>query len=347
MEKKSFVVNLIYFLLIPFIVCLTLSVSYVVLDPFKVVKTYPYFYEKRFNGGVALHKDYVSTMTYLHNKKEHKYDSFIFGNSRSMFFHIDDWKDYIVKDTHCYHFDASGENLVGVLKKLEFVVSHGDSIKNILLPIDYFTIVPENRDNRLLSVLSPVLIDNANWWSFHRIFIGAFVSPDFLRTYIDFRLSHKIKPYMQKKYIDKYPFNYDHISNEMRYDDFEKEIKQNTFYTNERMKVFYKRPDTVVTSPVCIFDNEKEILSKINSIVKSNHTNIKILINPLYDQKKINPVDLAWLKNEFGECNVYDFSGVNALTEDYRNYYENSHFRPFVASNMMRIVYESNGQNCK
>ena len=55
---------------------------------------------------------------------------------------------------------------------------------------------------------------------------------------------------------------------------------------------------------------------------------------------KLNESDLIYLKDTFGEDNVFDFSGINEFTNDYRNYYEISHYRPHVARKILEIVYE-------
>jgi len=82
------------FLIIPF---LALLVLYVKMDPFKVIKSYDSFYDANKNVWVALNKDFVSTTTFIKNSKHTNYNSFIFGNSRSVFYQIDDWKKYLQK----------------------------------------------------------------------------------------------------------------------------------------------------------------------------------------------------------------------------------------------------------
>lgn len=73
----------------------------------------------------------------------------------------------------------------------------------------------------------------------------------------------------------------------------------------------------------------------------AHHTVYKVVINPLYDQNKINSRDLATLKDIFGSDNVYDFSGVNWITSDYHNYYEESHYRPHVAKWILGKIYNN------
>ena len=67
------------------------------------------------------------------------------------------------------------------------------------------------------------------------------------------------------------------------------------------------------------------------------------MISPLYNKMKLHNEDLEYLKKVFGETNVFDFSGINKFTNDYRNYYESSHYRPHVAREILKIVY--NGDN--
>ncbi len=77
---------------IPFIILL---VVYFILDPFKVVKHYSNYYGVDEIGRIGINRDYISTSTFINNSKTYSYNSFIFGNSRSIFYEINDWKKYI------------------------------------------------------------------------------------------------------------------------------------------------------------------------------------------------------------------------------------------------------------
>ena len=70
-----------------------------------------------------------------------------------------------------------------------------------------------------------------------------------------------------------------------------------------------------------------------------------------YDEQKkyINGADVndliiifSYTGNYFleGKQNVFDFSGINFITNDYHNYYENSHYRPHVADYIMKEIYK-------
>ena len=80
-------------------------------------------------------------------------------------------------------------------------------------------------------------------------------------------------------------------------------------------------------------------------VFQAHHTNCKIIISPEYKQIRINPSDVTELKKIFGEENVFDFSGINEYTNDIRNYYEGSHYRPCLGRRLLDIVYGKKNEN--
>ena len=159
---------------------------------------------------------------------------------------------------------------------------------------------------------------------------------------IDFKITHHIKDYMTKNYIfDERPFVYDAKTNEIRFEHYEKMIDQNPdeYYNAERMAGFWERRTTHYTFPPVIFDKQKLLLNEINKIFQKHNTHVKIIINPLYDQRELNKKDLEVLIDIFGRDVVFDFSGKNDLTAPVQNYYEQSHYRPHVADSVMARIY--------
>ncbi len=337
---KRFIKQLFRFALIGHIPLLILVILYLVKDPFKVIYKYDQLYDSKSKGWVGLNKDFVSTTTFIKNYDTYKYNSFIFGNSRSIFYQIDQWKKYLSPNSNCFHYDASNEALYAIDKKLSFLDKKGVDIKNAMLVIDYSTIAQYKPKSGHLFIITPVLVNNKNILKFHLTFFLAYMSPKFLYAYFDFLISGEVKPYMREKnLLDNRPRNYSDITNELKYDFFEDQINKGEYYSPERMKLFLKR-DTIQTySPIAIYENQKILFQNIKSIFLKHQTNYKIVISPLYNQHKLNPVDLKYMQELFGKNNVYDFSGVNEMTADYRNYYEPSHYRPHIANQVMREVY--------
>lgn len=322
---------------------LLILIFYVITDPFKVLRDYPDYYRTGLNP-VTLNKDYVSTKTLIRYDPVYHYNSFIFGNSRSIFYEINTWKKYLPSDAVCYHFDASGETLYGIHKKFIFLDRENRKIKNVLIVLDYSTLKNVVPIKTHLCIPSPQLTGE-NKFQFHLIFFKAFMNPLFLGAFTDYTLTGKIREYMKKDNIFmNTPFTYETLINEERQEFLEKEIAEGRYYTPERMEVFFPRSGQEEISPAVIRTTQKNMLTEINCILKRHRTDCKIIISPLYNQVCLNPDDIHVLQEIFGINNVFDFSGINTFTDDYHNYYESSHYRPHIAARIMQIVYE-NSQN--
>lgn len=339
---SKFIKNTIAFLAVILIPLLLLSVFYICLDPFKVIKRYEVYYDKNSKGVVSINRDYVSTMNFINRYKTEQYNSFIFGNSRSIFYQISDWKQHLDSTASCYHFDASGESIYAINKKLEFLAANQIPTKNVLLILDASALAKNMPQNELLNIISPILVDYSNFVEFHIANYKAFLTPDFLYAFLDYKLTDSVKPYMiNNKLLLKNHITYNEITNEIRYDFLENEIKANHFYTEAKRNEFYKRSTQIKDSKQVIHQDQLEILNNIASTLRDKNANVKVVISPLYDQKRINRNDLHSLERVFGQENVFDFSGKNSFTENYRNYYETSHYRPHIARAILKLVYKN------
>ena len=317
-----------------------LLILYFYFDPFKVLYHYETFYPIGKTRSVVLNYDYVAVETFKNNKKTYKYNSFIIGNSRSRFYEIEEWQKYIGSN-ECFHFDASNESLYGILKKLEFLEKHKVQLTNVLLIIDYGVLIQtENTEGHLF--VKHTDLSGENKLGFQFTFFKSFLNLNFLRAYFDFKRTGKIKRYMERELLlDSTPTDYNVRTNEMKLNYFEKLIRMqpDSFYNAEKLSSFPKRSVIQTYFPPTIKEKQIEILKQINAIFFRNKSKYKIIISPLYDQVKLDSTDKNILDVLFGKENVYDFSGINKLTQDYLNYYENSHYRPHIASRIMGIIY--------
>lgn len=313
-----------------------MGIIYLILDPFKVVKTHENFFKDDSSVRVELNKDYVSTMTFINNIGLN-YDSFIFGNSRSIFYEIEDWKEYIGPNAKAFHFDSNGEILYALHKKIIFLDKQANKIENVLLVLDNSTISNVKPRKGHLGIISPPLVNYSNKFEFQKAFFLGFLNPNFLYNYMNFKLFGRYKP--RNNNLNDAPLDYDVSTNEIRFGYFEDLIKKNEYYTEERRKVFYKRDSIQNSYPKGIYEEQKKLFNDIKLILKKHNSDIKIIISPLYNQDKIHKEDLIYLIRLFGEENVFDFSGINKFTNDYTNYYENSHYRPHVAREILKIIY--------
>jgi hypothetical protein len=314
--------------------------SYLYFDPFKVLRKYDSYYESGKPSYITLNRGYVSVETFLHNYTKYKYDSVIFGNSRSIFYPVADWKKYI-NAKECFHFDASDESLYGIYKKFEFLHKNKVSLKNALIIMDpQLLSKADDEDDYLFK--QPPLLTSESYLSFQSRFLKTYLNGNFFIPLLDFKLTGKLRPYMIKGFLlDDRPLTYDVVTNELSLDYFENMINKNKDdYYVPRRGLFYKRDAVQKYSDAVIGAEQIKQLQYIKDRLDAGKTNYRIVISPLYDQQKINSKDRLVLSRIFGADNVFDFSGINDLTGTIYNYYDPSHYRPHVCKWILSHIYK-------
>lgn len=320
----------------PFWLAITI---YIYTDVFRVIWHYDTYIEE--SDYFWRNKEYVSTMTYYNQNPKYHYDSFIFGNSRSAVFRIDSWKKYLPNNSKCFHFDASGGTIGGLRDEIKFIDKSNGVINNALIVLDndiLSRLYPKENSGHIY-VNPPMLRNDSNLFSFHWQHFCAFWDPTFLRAIIDYNLFGVFRPYMKEVFIEPYRNEYNSETNELKHTFVDKEIEKGVYYDDAHISVFKdcQKPGTY-TSDIedmkCI-----NCLKEIKDVLNCHHTKYKVIIPPLYDQVKLNRKTFNYLCEIFGKENVYDFSGVTKWSMDYHYYYEQYHFRPIVADEMMKIVY--------
>ena len=330
---KKFLLYCAIFVL-PFVVIL---LPYFITDPFKVLYHYDNYYDT--NGKdyyINTNRTFVSTQMYIQNKDKYHYDSFIFGSSRSGYYIVEDWKQYLPDSASCFHFDGYGESLYNAHKKLKFIEGKSP-IRNAMFCIDSEFLSQDKQDYGHLWVLPPCLVEN-NFGAFHMAFIRAYLNPKFLRAYWEVLITGKTRPYMFEDGVLEKPVESYKVESNERHGEKRKLQTFPDSYYKEKSIVFPQQPDTLSICNVSIGEPQKQMLREIYEILVRNHTNYKIIINPRYDQLLLAPEDKQFLTELFG--NIVDFSGKNSITDDYHHYYDPSHFNEYAASEIMRIAYE-------
>ena len=333
---KRFLAKLLIFLS-PFLVVVAL---YFIKDPFKVLYHYKSYYENGKPLYIVVNRDYVSKETFDNNYPKYNYDSYIFGNSRSGFYQVSEWQKHI-NSVNTFHFDASGESVYGIEKKLQYLDDKGAGILNALFIMDAEILSQAENNKTYLYIKHPELSGQSRL-SYQFYFFKSYLDPAFLCAYLDFTITGKVKPYMKEgNTIDDRILDYDLQHNEMYLGQFDEVILRNpdSFYL-ARKDIFYNRDTMNHHSPPVIKEKQLILLNRIKQILSIHHTNYKIVISPLYDQKKLNELDRQQLVKIFGSGNVFDFSGVNEITGNIRNYYEDSHYLPAVANKIMDSIYK-------
>jgi hypothetical protein len=307
-------------------------------DPFKVI--YSHQFGNYYNDQpYELNREYVSTELLLANYKHLPYNAFIFGSSRSFAYHCDSWQKFI-GDARAFHYPAASENLYGIYSKIKFVDKLNLKFDHALVVLDYTAFGVNPRESHLH--ISHPRVTGGSWSDFQLAFIKASFSRFFIIKYIDYRMSGKVRPYMQDIFqIKKDSVRINPINNDYFFDAEDQQLKLDSdkFY-RDRKALFPPRDSAQLSyAPPVIKEKQVEYLKEVKRIFDKHHTNYKIIISPLYDQVYLNPQDLGLLKEILGEQHVFDYSGVNDITNDMHNYYDWGHYRPHIAEFIMQEIY--------
>lgn len=332
MVQGKFIKRFLLFLLPLFLV----MGIYVMLDPFKVLWYYEDYFPMQ-EARVDLNNGFVSIENFDNHREEFHWDSYILGSSRSRFWYVEDWMQYLPTGSRPYHCDASTECLTGLRTKIEYIDKSGEKLNNALVILDKSLIAQVDAVEGHLFALPPKTVSYDNWLKFHSGFVKAFLDFGFLTTYFKYLITGEYVESM-KQHLNPDLSNYDYKSNEY-YLKYEKKIVDGFYYTPQLLEELKsnQHPDSI--SPVCIGEEQIRQFNIIKSIFVRHHTDYKIIISPLQNQIRLNPIDVAKLQNLFGKDKVFDFSGRNEMTDEFHNYYETSHYRPCVAEKMLELIY--------
>lgn len=313
---------------------------YIVLDPFEVIWHYEdYFIQK--GTRLSLNHGYVGVSNFENHYDQYKWDSFIFGNSRSRYWEIKDWEAVLPPNSKGYHLDASGETMEGLLKKFEWLDKKNIPIKNVLICMDTDILYSVEPSGDHIFMIAPQLVDYENIFDFQMTNFKVFCNFEFLKTCFIMWFTPDFKIDIADLVTGEI-FDYDFTKNQITLSPTEQKIDKGEYYTDEIVRKFFvnkQYPDSIY--PIGIESVQRNKLKKIARIIRKHKADCRIVINPRYNQIKVNPQDIKELKHIFGINKVYDYSGVNEITSDYHNYYEHSHYRARVAKKILNEIYSN------
>jgi hypothetical protein len=307
-------------------------IIYFILDPFLVLRNYENYYAQK---SPLRNIDHISVQTYRMNREKEKYDSFIFGSSKSQAFKAVEWKKYL-NNAKAFHFSANAESVFGIYGKVKFIDSMHDTIRNALLVVDHETFELTENNKGVLFINDP-LITNESRFYFHAEFIKAWFQNLFFFKYIYFLITGSHLPFTSHV-LDLRPVIYNPVTNDVYYKHYDDAIAADSVkYFSD--PVFRNRIRKSVFTKETINDKGMAQLKFIAAVFRKDHTNYKIVISPSFNRELYNRADLKKLQLIFKKENIYDFSGVNGFTDFAYNYYDNEHYRPFVADSILKIIY--------
>lgn len=308
--------------------------SFLLLDPFRIIYNYDNYSKDLI---VLPNRDFISSEMYLKNKDKYHYNSFIFGNSRTIAFKTKQWRKHLTPSDSPFVFDAYGESIYGIYTKIKYIDKIGAKIDNCLLILcTDFTFLPESHKGHLY--IKHPTIAGSSWFEFYTTNIKDYFDAKFLKPYFKFLITQKWDTTMNGYIITR--LIYDTVTNDFCWIDDENQLKENPVgYYESRKNIFYDRDSIIPPAKPQIYNKQITMLNEIKAIFIKHHTNYKVIISPLYNQISLNNKDYNIIKNIFGDDNVFNYSGKNLFTIIKENYYEVSHYRPIVGDSIMNIIY--------
>jgi len=315
-------------------------ITAVIFDPFKVYRNYDDYY---INNFITSNREFVCLKLYERNSKSIKYDSFILGNSRSHAFKVKNWEPYLPPNSKGFHFDGhgSGVGIYNIYNRIRYIDETGGKLKNALLVLDE-GMLSATTNQEDYKFISPPKLSKESSIVFYYQFIKPLSNIRFVIGYIDYSIFGTYRDYMKNIFLKQ---EYYYVSDNLRgdlYYGWDRAIAEDPkkFYKNlVDNGAFYRLFKQSKSRPVTM--EEKELLAKIKKYFDKHQTDYRIVISPLYDQVPLGDNHLQLLRDIFGSETIYNYSGINRFTESIYDHYENSHFRPHVANEIMKAIYLS------
>ena len=264
---KQFIIKILLFIL-PAIFIIVLVIY---IDFFKIFGFQNYYLKQR----ISLNREMITTSTFNHYRVKEKFNSFIFGSSRSQAYKCKDWICYLDQNAKTFHFDASNEGVWGISKKIEYIDKIGDTIKNALIVVDRTLLQnTQARDGHLF--VSMPCVSGLSKFEYYYTFIEASLNPKFIIANIDYSLFKTYRGYMG--YLlrrSKYDQHVNNVNCDLWYGS-DREIEADSIGYYKRLiekGIFYKRP-RINLSECIVTPDEKEQLSTIKSVFKKHCTKI-------------------------------------------------------------------------
>jgi hypothetical protein len=316
------------------------TLLYVVCDPFRVLYRYEFsnYYDEA--APVELNRDYASLQIFSKNYAQQKYDSFVFGSSRSFPIHCDSWQKY-VPGARPFHYPAASENLLGIAEKVRYLDERGVALKHVLIEahtVALADVAPRSDVTHRL----PYEISGESWLDFQGAMLGGYFTDLYFVKYGEYKLTGHVRPYAKSALgIKRGSVRVDPLTNDYFFEAYERELADNedAFY-ERRASQFppHDGPAPPCSAPVIGREQEAK-LAALRRIFDKQGTEFRLIISPHWDEICIHPDDLNKLHALFGDGVVSDFTGRNEISKDRRNFYDAGHVRPRVADQMLEAVY--------
>ncbi|GEM_PF-831895 len=315
-----------------------LMAVYFTLDPFAIVGPL----ESTKLNPIASSDDYYGVERFLLNVQEgEKYNSFVFGNSKTLAFE----PDALCTESECayYNFGAPGESITNIHSKLKLILDEGQELKLALVVLDHKILLNENNSHP--NFKGPVYehhprVSQSSWIEFHMNFIKYFVRDFFFFDFLKWKLTEKWEPSFEGKIsreTSSESVAYSRLQNFSTRVEAEGQITKDpdAYYSNMEAEMTKKNR---VTHQLELSLKQLNLLREMNQIFQEQNTKFNIVLGPYWNSDQLDQTTIAKIRECFGEDRVFDFTGDNQWNLDMEKWYESNHYRPLVGSSNMNQV---------
>ena len=117
-------------------------------------------------------------------------------------------------------------------------------------------------------------------------------------------------------------------------------VEPNSYYEIDENRIEEKITEKTKAVLVVHLYGQPAKMDRIREICDKHHTNIKIVIAPILDRRKLNTNDVAIVRKIFGSDNVFDFSNsTDTSIFDKHNFYDGVHYRTVLGRRIINSVY--------
>jgi hypothetical protein len=259
-----------------------------------------------------------------------RYDCLVFGSSRVNSIDVRKIRDYRCYNMTCNH-GLPGDHL----DNLKYMIKKGVKVRMVLVGLDEF----DFREDPAIRLAQPLRHP-------YPPVVGQYVLPFYLRYLFSFH-DRDLGITAIKGYLAALrggagaPISHDIFdTGQMSSPQVDRDIDANP--EAHRNKLTFRKHEG--TSG----DYMKGVIEDLRGLVEtaqSHHIRLILFVNPLYKTAYLDSglEEFDHFKRELSNLSdFYDFSGINSVTSEALNYYEATHYRPFVGDMILSRVLRTN-----
>ncbi len=325
---------------------LCILISFFAFDP------YGFFLplEKKPGALIPISDDYMAVERYLNYDDKLHYNSFTFGNSKTLAYLSSDWCQHL-DNCSAFKFGVPGECIFNIYNKLKLIDSRNQHLKNVLILLDSKVFVNFKNSQKFFqgpAYLHHPYSTDGTWMEFYTSYLKFYFSDFAFLQVAKYKLTGTYSTSMTEFFKD--PKEYESINSSLQFLPFsnevinvaaehELEMDSSGYYEKNKTKFVSRTFLLKENRPWSIQKEDLEYMKSMLQLFKKHNSNYKIILGPNYDQLPFPQNQKNQLISIFGKANVYDFTGVNSYTNSMSNYYEQSHYRTKVGKNILEKIY--------